>query len=53
VDPTYKVYILFYVDNLQVMYYKDDEALATKIVGEIEQTYKLRDMKDVKWFLRV
>jgi hypothetical protein len=53
VDPTYKVFILFYVDDLQVLYYKDDEALATKFIREIERAYKLRDIKDVKWFLGV
>jgi hypothetical protein len=31
-----------------VLYYKDDEALATKFIREIEQAYKLRDIKDVK-----
>jgi hypothetical protein len=36
-----------------VLYYKDDEALATKFIGEIERAYKLRDIKDVKWFLGV
>jgi hypothetical protein len=36
VDPTYKVYILFYINNLQVIYYKDNKALAIKIISEIK-----------------
>jgi Reverse transcriptase (RNA-dependent DNA polymerase) len=48
VDPTYRVFILFYIDNLQVLYYKDDEVLTTKFIKEIERAYKLRDIKDVK-----
>ena len=53
VNPTYKVYILFYINDLQVIYYKDNKVLAIKIISEIEQTYKLRDIKDIKWFLKV
>jgi hypothetical protein len=28
IDPAYKVFILFYIDDIQVIYHKSDEALA-------------------------
>ncbi len=47
------MFILFYIDNIQVIYYKSDKALTQKIILGIKDTYKLRDLRDIKWFLRV
>ncbi len=53
IDPSHKVFILFYVDDVQVIYYKDDRALAYKIIAGIKASYELRDMGDLEWFLGV
>lgn len=53
VHPSHKVLVMFYVDDVQVLYYKDDEYLATKIIDSIKGAYELRDIGDVNWFLGV
>ncbi len=53
IDTNYKVFILFYMDNIQVIYHKSNKALTQKIILGIKDTYKLRDLGDIKWFLRV
>jgi hypothetical protein len=45
--------VLFYVDDVQVLYYKDDELYAIKIIKEMKAAYELRDMGNVEWFLGV
>jgi hypothetical protein len=45
--------MLFYVDDVQVLYYKDDELHAIKIIKEMKAAYELRDMGDVEWFLGI
>jgi hypothetical protein len=47
------VFILFYVDDVQVMFYKSDEALANEIIAKINAAYALYLIGEVKWFLRV
>jgi hypothetical protein len=47
------VFVLFYVDNMQVMFYKSDEALADKIIAKINVAYALYLIREVKWFLGV
>jgi hypothetical protein len=53
IDTDHKVFILFYVDDVQVIYHKSNKALARKIILGIKDTYKLRDLGDIKWFLGV
>jgi hypothetical protein len=53
IDVKYKVFIIFYINDVQVLYYRNDELHATKIVKSIKEAYKLRDIGDVIWFLGV
>ena len=48
-----KVFIMFFIDDVQVMYHKDDEERAQAITNGLHQAYKLRPLGDVKWFLGV
>jgi hypothetical protein len=40
--------MLFYVDDVQVLYYKDDELHAIKIIKKMKAAYELRDIGDVE-----
>jgi Reverse transcriptase (RNA-dependent DNA polymerase) len=53
VDADHKVFVVFYVDDFQVLYHKVDEARAQSIIERIKRVYDLHDMRDVKWFLGV
>jgi hypothetical protein len=53
VNVKYKVFIMFYISDIQVLYYKNDEFHVIKIVKSIKEAYELRDMRDMAWFLRV
>jgi hypothetical protein len=53
VDREHKLFILFYVDDVQVLYHKSDEALAQRIVNGIKAVYDLHPIGDVEWFLGV
>jgi hypothetical protein len=53
VDADYKVFIVFYIDDFQVLYYKDNEACAKLIIARIKEVYELYDIRDIEWFLEV
>jgi hypothetical protein len=53
IDLTHKVFVLFYVDDVLVMYHKSDQAYAKEIVLRMNKAYKLRKMGDISWFLGV
>jgi hypothetical protein len=53
VNVKYKVFIMFYVNDIQVLYYKNDKLHAVKIVKSMKEAYELRDMGDVTWFLGI
>jgi hypothetical protein len=53
VDAEHKVFVMFYVDDVQVLYHRDDELRAAKVIKSIKEAYELRDMGDVGWFLGV
>jgi hypothetical protein len=38
---------MFYVDDVQVLYYRDDELHAVKVIKSIKEAYELRDIGDV------
>ena len=47
------MFVLFYVDDVQVMFYKSDKALANKIIAKINTAYALYLIGEVEWFLGV
>jgi hypothetical protein len=51
--PDRKVFVIFFVDDIQVMYHREDEELAEAITRGLYKAYNLRPLGDVKWFLGV
>ena len=47
------MFILFYINNIQVIFYKSNKALANKIITKINIAYAFYLIKEVKWFLKV
>jgi len=48
ISTNYKVFVIFFVDNVQVLYYKYDKALVIEIVKGIDDAYKLHKIGDVE-----
>jgi hypothetical protein len=53
VDKLHKVFVMFYVDDIQVIYHQSDKALADKIIIGIKGAYDLHPLGSVEWFLGV
>ena len=49
----YKVFVIFYMNDFQVLYHKDDKARAQLIITQIKIVYELYNIQDIEWFLRV
>jgi hypothetical protein len=45
--------IIFFVNNVLLLYHKDNKLTAKRFLNELQKAYKLRDISDAKWFLRV
>jgi len=52
-DLSRKVFVIFYVDDIQFLYHKKDETFANELIDKLKQIYKLRDLGDVEFFLGV
>jgi hypothetical protein len=48
INPKYKVFVLFYINNMQVIFYKSNKVLANKIIAKINIAYTLYLIKEVK-----
>jgi len=48
-----KLLVLFYVDDVQVLYHKRDQKAADEFVAGLKRAYELREMGPVEWFLGV
>jgi hypothetical protein len=48
-----RVVVLFYVDDILVLYRKEDKSYAQKLVDNLRTRYELRDEGEVKWFLGI
>ena len=44
---------MFYIDDVQLLYHKDNQAEAEALLTGIKGIYKLYDLDDVKWFFGV
>jgi hypothetical protein len=47
-DTDYKVFIIFYIDNFQVLYYKDNKIYTQLIIIQIKRVYKLYNIRDIE-----
>ncbi|TEY22196.1 hypothetical protein BOTCAL_1602g00020 [Botryotinia calthae] len=52
-NKTHTIFILFFVNDFQIIYHKDNEIIAIKITDQIKTAYKLKDLGDTKWFLGI
>ena len=48
IDPDHKVIVLFYIDNIQVLFYRDDVELREDIIRKIKQVYNIYNLGDIK-----
>jgi len=53
INLKYKVFVLFYINNMQVIFYKSNKPLANKIITKINAAYALYLIGEVKQFLGV
>ncbi len=47
IDLIYKVFMLFYIDDILVIYYKSNQVYIKEIVLRINKVYKLRKIGDI------
>ena len=52
-DEAHQVFVLFFVDDFLVLYYKEHEASAQRVMSSIGAIYELRELGDVEWFLGI
>ena len=52
-DLENKIIVLFYVDDILVLSYKDNEGRAQEIISRIKKGYNIRNEDDIKQFLEV
>jgi hypothetical protein len=45
--------VVFYVNDFQVFYYKNNKEYAQKLIIKLYKTYNLHDLKDIKSFLSI
>jgi hypothetical protein len=51
--PNRKICILFYVNDILYLYYKNNILNANEIIRAFKTKYKIKNERDVKWFLGI
>ncbi|OHW95249.1 reverse transcriptase domain protein [Colletotrichum incanum] len=51
--PDKKVLLIFYVDDILVLYHKNHADIATSIMGGIKATYEVKDQGSAEWYLGI
>jgi hypothetical protein len=52
-DEERKLLVLFYVDDIVILYHKNDEGKAEELIDGMKKAYELHELGDCKWFLGV
>ena len=47
-DQAHKIFIVFYVDDVLLLYHNDDQNLACQLIIELEVYYKFYNLEDLK-----
>ena len=47
------LYVLFFVDDILLLYRKEDQAIADSFIERIKKSYELRSMGTGEWFLGI
>jgi Reverse transcriptase (RNA-dependent DNA polymerase) len=53
VDEHWKVIVLFFVNDILLLYHLDNADEAQRIVARVKRAYELREMGEAKWFLGI
>ena len=53
VNNDYTIIIVFYIDNILILYYKKYLAKAKALIEKIKVAYELEDYKVVEWFFSI
>ena len=53
IDKLQKIFVLFYIDDVLILNHQDDQEKADSLIHDLGRKYKLRDLRDVEWFLKV
>ncbi|RYC53684.1 hypothetical protein CHU98_g12525, partial [Xylaria longipes] len=48
-----QVYVVFYVDDFLVLYHRDHEKQAQKVINGIKRAYEVKEQGDICWFLGI
>jgi hypothetical protein len=51
--PNRKICILFYVNDILCLYHRNNTLNANEIIRAFKTKYKIKDERDVKWFLGI
>jgi hypothetical protein len=52
-DKRRKLMVVFYVDDVQVLYHRTDKDKAQLFISELKDVYNLHDLENIEWFLGV
>jgi hypothetical protein len=53
IDKFYKIFIVFYVNDFQIFYYKNNKVYAHGFITKLYETYNLYNLKNIKFFLGI
>jgi hypothetical protein len=52
-DEHRKAIIVFFVDDVLILYHKDDQTLTDELVSGLNKAYEMREMGNIEWFLGI
>jgi hypothetical protein len=52
-DAEHHVLVLFYVDDILVLYHKTNASMGEKVIAGLKRAYELHDKGDISWFLGI
>ena len=47
------LFVVFFIDDVQVLYHRDDTPIAQSFINQLKGAYELRDLGDIEWFLGI
>jgi hypothetical protein len=47
------IIVFFYIDDIAILNRKENKTIAKKFKADLYQKYKLKDKKELKWFLKL
>ncbi len=53
IDKRQKLIVIFYIDDVLVLYHRNNKEKAIALIAKLNKAYKLRPLGDIKWFLGI